>query len=325
VRSVVCTPANVDRLLDAQARYGQAIVGEDVSVPAGPLRGFERFEAAPALPVGRLSYSGLARYRACGYRFYLERVVGLHQLEAASEGGQAEQPGSDELAPMLRGTVVHELLERLDFSAPRAPGPDDVSERLQAHGSDASPAAVEDALRFVTGFLGTPMFERIASAAHVRKELGFAYALAPPAAGGRSLLVNGFLDVYAEEPDGVLIVDYKTDSLEGTDPEALCEAQYSLQRLIYALAALRSGAPRVEVAYCFLERPGEPVARSWGASDEAALEAELLDLAGGVIEGRFEPAPEPHLHLCAQCAGRASLCSWDEAATSRVPGATLEA
>ena len=78
----------------------------------------------------------------------------------------------------------------------------------------------------------------------MRKELAFAYELAPPAAGGRSLLVNGFVDVYAEEPDRVLIVDYKTDSLEGTDPESLCDAQYSIQRLIYALAALRAGARR---------------------------------------------------------------------------------
>jgi ATP-dependent exoDNAse (exonuclease V) beta subunit len=323
-RALVCTPANVDELLGPSARYGEPIVGEDVPVPAGPLRGFKRFEAAPALPVGRLSYSGLARYRACGYRFYLERVVGLHELDAASEGAQAEQPGSDELAPMLRGTVVHELLERLDFSAPQAPGHDEVAERLAAHGADASPAAIEDALRFVTGFLGTPTFARLAAAERVRKELGFAYDLVPPSAGGRSLLVNGFLDVYAQEAGGVLIVDYKTDSLEGTDPEALCERQYSIQRLIYALAALRSGAPRVEVAYCFLERPDSTVARTWAAAEAGALEAKLLELAGGVIEGRFEPAAEPHLHLCARCAGRPSLCSWDEAATARPLGATLE-
>jgi hypothetical protein len=169
------------------------------------------------------------------------------------------------------------------------------------------------------------MFDRIAAARRVRKELAFAYELVPPSAGGRSLLVNGFLDVYAEETDGVLIVDYKTDSLEGTDAEALCEAQYSVQRLIYALAALRSGAPRVEVAYCFLEQPDTVVSRGFAAGDAAALERELLELAEGVIEGRFEPAREPHLHLCAHCAGRPSLCSWDEAATARLPGATLEA
>ena len=322
----VCTPANVDDLLDAAARCGGALVGEDGTVPVAPLKEFERFEAAPALPVGRLSYSGLARYRACGYRFYLERVVGLRELQPLPvDESQPEPPGSDELSPLLRGTVVHELLERLDFADPVTPTPGDVAERLDSYGADTGSAAVEDTRRFVTAFLGSPLAQRLAAAGRVRKELAFAYELAPPEAGGRSLLVNGFVDVYAEEPDRVLIVDYKTDSLEGTDPESLCDAQYSIQRLIYALAALRSGAAVVEVAYCFLEQPEAPATREWTAADAAALEQELLGLAAGVIEGRFEPAAEPHLHLCAQCAGRPSLCSWDQAATTRVLDATLDA
>jgi hypothetical protein len=200
-----------------------------------------------------------------------------------------------------------------------------VADRLRSYGADTAPAAVEDTLRFVTAFLDAPLRERLAGARRVRKELAFAYVLAPPAAGGRSLLVNGFVDVYAEEPDRALIVDYKTDSLEGTDAQSLVDAQYSIQRLIYALAALRAGADAVEVAYCFLEQPAAPATREWSAADAPALERELLELAGGVIEGRFEPAPEPHLHLCAQCAGRPSLCSWDQAATSRVLDATLDA
>jgi hypothetical protein len=184
---------------------------------------------------------------------------------------------------------------------------------------------VEDVCRFVRAFLGSTLFERLVRAKSLRKELGFTYEIVPPGAGGRSLLVNGFVDVYAEEPDQVLIVDYKTDPLEGTDPVALVEAQYSIQRLIYALAALRAGAPAVEVAYSFLERPDAPAVRRWTADEGGALEEELLGLAAGVIEGRFEPTAEPHLHLCAQCAGRTSLCSWDEAATSRTLDATLEA
>ena len=324
-RCTICTPANVDELLDATARHGGPLAGEDASVPVAPLKEFERFEAAPALPVGRLSYSGLARYRACGYRFYLERVIGLRELQPLpGEESEPEPPGSDELSPLLRGTVVHELLERLDFANAVPPGPDDVAERLASYGADSGEAAVADTLRFVTAFLGTPLFDRLAAARRLRQELAFAYELAPPAAGGRSLLVNGFVDVYAEEADRVLIVDYKTDSLEGTGPEGLVDAQYSIQRLIYALAALRSGAPAVEVAYCFLERPDAPAAREYTSVDADALERELLELAAGVIEGRFEPAAEPHLHLCAQCAGRPSLCSWDQAATSRVLDATLE-
>jgi ATP-dependent helicase/nuclease subunit A len=321
----VCRPDDVGRLLTGSARYGDAAVGEDVPVPAAPLRAFERHEAVPALPVARLSYSGLARYRSCGYRFYLEKVVGLHALGGGEEGPPPDAPGSDELAPLVRGTVVHELLERLDFAAPRPPTAAEVEERLTAHGVEPRRAAVADALGFVTGFLGSATFARIAAAARVRKELAFAYELLPPAAGGRSILVNGFIDVCAQEPNGLLVVDYKTDSLAEAGAEVVCERDYSIQRLIYALAALRAGAPRVEVAYCFLERPDRPVSRSWEARDAATLEAELLAVAAGVIEGRFEPAPEPHLHLCAQCAGRPSLCSWDERATARVLDATLDA
>ena len=40
------------------------------------------------------------------------------------------------------------------------------------------------------------------------------------------------------------------------------DREYATQRIVYALAALRDGAPRAEVAYCFLERPGEPVTRA---------------------------------------------------------------
>jgi ATP-dependent exoDNAse (exonuclease V) beta subunit len=319
VRCTVCTPGNVDDVFSHAARFGEGTTASEAPVPAGPLREFERYEASPALPVGRLSYSGLARYRACGYRFYLEKVVGLRELDvgASEAASQPEPPGSDELSPLIRGTVVHELLERLDFTAPVAPGLEEVAERLGSHGAEAGEAAAADALRFVTGFIGTPVFQRLAAARRLRKELGFAYDLVPPSAGGRSLLVNGFIDAYAEEEEGVLVVDYKTDSLEGTDAEALCDAQYFVQRLIYALAALRAGAPRVEVAYCFLEQPESVVSRAWSAEDARALEAELLDLAAGVIEGRFEPAAEPGRHLCLQCAGRPALCSWDEAATLR--------
>ncbi|MGH2803976.1 MAG: hypothetical protein ACRDL4_13165, partial [Thermoleophilaceae bacterium] len=78
---------------------------------------------------------------------------------------------------------------------------------------------------------------------------------------------------------------------------------------------LRGGAERVEVVHCFLEQPERPAAAAFEAAETGRLEAELLELAGGVVEGRFEPAAEPHLELCATCPGRAALCSWPEERT----------
>jgi ATP-dependent helicase/nuclease subunit A len=123
--------------------------------------------------------------------------------------------------------------------------------------------------------------------------------------------VNGVVDVHATEGDGTLIVDYKSDPLEGRDPEAHCADAYATQRLVYGLAALRSGAPRVAVVHSFLERPQQPATAEYRAGDAGRLEAELLELARGVVAGRFEPTAEPHRELCGDCPGRAALCSWD--------------
>jgi len=86
---------------------------------------------------------------------------------------------------------------------------------------------------------------------------------------------------------------------------------------VYALAGLRAGEPRVEVVHCFLERPADPASVTYEAADAQRLEAELLELASGVVQSRFQPASEPHWDLCADCPGRAALCSWDEDRTLR--------
>ena len=95
--------------------------------------------------------------------------------------------------------------------------------------------------------------------------------------GSRSLLINGVVDVHADEGARTLIVDWKSDALGERDPETLTAGGYSTQRTIYALAALRAGAERVEkVVHCYLERPDEPAVAVYEATDTEALERELL-------------------------------------------------
>jgi hypothetical protein len=150
----------------------------------------------------------------------------------------------------------------------------------------------------------------------VRREAPFAFAADP---GGTGPLVTGFLDVLAEEPDGgVLIVDYKSDRLDGREPAQVVDDDYATQRTVYALAALRHGAPHVEVAYIFLERPGEPVTRTFGAADAPELGETLLGLARGILDERWPVTDAPHRDLCGDCPGRRALCSWPESATLAV-------
>jgi hypothetical protein len=212
---------------------------------------------------------------------------------------------------MLRGSIVHRLLEDLDFARPEAP----TAEAVAALGHDLAPDEVEDVRALVAAFAASPLCARLAAAPRVRREAPFSYALGP--AGGGSL-VTGFLDVVATEPDGgLLIVDYKSDRLEGREPEAVVAAEYATQRTVYALAALADGAPRVEIAHCFLERPQTPASRAFRAVEAPALGEALTGLAAGVLEGRYPVTAAPHRELCGDCPGRAALCSWTEAETLR--------
>jgi ATP-dependent exoDNAse (exonuclease V) beta subunit len=327
VRWTAATPRTLDELLPAADR---APARSDSAPPGAAGNGFEQAELAlgtppapRALPVSRLSYSSLEDYRRCGYRFYLEKALRLAPVErpgGAGEPGGGEPAAADAgLHPLLRGTLVHALLEGLDFRRPRVPSEDEVAKLIELHGEAVRPEDVADLRGMVERVADSGLRERIARARRVRTELPFAFTLAPPGAGGRSLLVNGVVDVLAGEDGGALVVDWKSDPLDGREPEEHIGDAYSTQRLIYALAGLRSGAERVEVAHCFLERPDEPALARFAPADADRLEGELLALARGVVEARFEPAAEPHFGLCADCPGRAALCSCAPDQTLRQP------
>jgi hypothetical protein len=131
-------------------------------------------------------------------------------------------------------------------------------------------------------------------------------------------MIRGVLDAIAYEPGGLaLVVDYKTDRLEGAEPADVVEKAYLAQRLIYALAALRSGARQVEVVHTFLERPDRPVVARFTHEDIPGLEAELGQMAAGMMEGDFTVTPLPHRGLCHGCPAEGGLCSYPLAETRR--------
>ncbi|MEA2410658.1 MAG: hypothetical protein QOC77_1219 [Thermoleophilaceae bacterium] len=342
VRCVLLTPESADTVLpvgDRTPATPPAAPSPPATPPAAPSPpAFPPLVEGAPLPVARLSYSALESYKRCGYRFYLERVVKMPRLAAslttppgapdAGRDGDDDQQLSlapapvapEALSPLVRGTIVHELLERIDFRRPRAPGRADIERQGELNRVALTEGDVRDISTLLDRFLESDVCARIRQARRVRQELPFAYAL-------DRVLINGVVDVHAEEAERLLVVDYKTDALDGRDPEAVCDEKYSGQRLVYALAGLRTNAEEVEVAYCFLERPDLVVARRFTQAHRDALEAELLDLAGGVIAGHFEPTGEPHRELCQFCPGQPALCKWtsDRTLAERPEGETFAA
>jgi ATP-dependent helicase/nuclease subunit A len=269
-----------------------------ISVTTQPGRGV----AAP-VAVSTLSYSALSRYAQCGYRFYLERVLRLPEQDPPPHAGG----GEGGLDALTRGSIAHDLLERLDLLDPQVPSPEEIAKAGERRETTLTDADLSDVAALIEGAVSSDMVRRVRDADERHVEESFALAV------GDLPLFTGFIDVRAVEADGAhLIVDYKSDRLDGADPEPLVEQDYGVQRRLYALAALRAGAERVEVAHLFLERPDEPATATFTLDDIQPIEDYLEERAQGIMSSRFEVAAHPHLTLCATCPGRNGMCSWPE-------------
>jgi ATP-dependent helicase/nuclease subunit A len=257
-----------------------------------------------------LSYSSLSELERCGYRYYLERVLGL----AEDRGAARSAPGERGLEARDRGTLVHRLMESVDFARPRSLSPEDVAGVAGELGMRTGAAErAQIAALIATASRAAPA-RRVAAASAVRREHPFAFSL-----GTHEPLITGVIDLLAGEADGSwLVVDYKSDRL-GPDLqlEDLVEREYAIQRMLYALAVLRDGAAAVEVAHWFLERPEEWVGARYTAAERPALERQLADRVARARERGFAVSPRPHRGLCLTCPGRVGLCSWGESETLR--------
>jgi ATP-dependent helicase/nuclease subunit A len=270
-----------------------------------PLR---RPEVPPAL-VGGLSYSALSDFENCGYRFYVQRVLGIAEPEAAAgTSGDPDSPSGDVRRRFGPGVAVHALLEWSARNRWREPGGDRIAAALREQGLESDAEQTEAAERLVRAFLGSPLREEIGDA-KVSAEVPFVLSVA----GTR---IRGSIDLLVERPDGsVLVVDYKTNKLERRTPREVAE-RYRVQRDLYALAAAARGGP-VETAYVFLEQPDAPVLASFERPELDDARAAVETLLARLAEGRFEVTQRPHRDLCLDCPARDRLCSHDAAAQLR--------
>jgi hypothetical protein len=276
------------------AEHGQlALFAELPDAPAP--RGY-RLPELPPLPVAplhrvrRLSYSALALFERCSYRYYVERVAGLREERAAGVGGDGGLRATEV------GDAVHRLLELVDLGNPAAPDVDVVREWYPA-ATDEEDARIA---AFVDSYCSSELARRVAVLAGARPERPFAFE-------HDGVLLHGRLDVLWRDGPRALVVDYKTNSLAEGEPEEIVESDYHLQRLVYALACFRAGADEVEVVYHFLERPDAVVARTFGRLELPALEADLSAAIRRIDAGEFTPTPSDF--TCAGCPALDVVCA----------------
>lgn len=186
-------------------------------------------------------------------RFFSEEDVHENAME---EGGENTLSGA------ALGTVLHTVMEHLPLK--------DLYRLSEAGGgtgtalSGAIADYLDDLVRMeillpaerrqvdpslLSSFVEGPLAARIVAAGGLTREVPFSYTFV---IDGRDTLVQGVMDGYFEEEDGLVLLDYKSN-VDTRDIRDLYRKQIALYR--EALAAL-AGRP-VKEAYLYLLRTGE--------------------------------------------------------------------
>jgi ATP-dependent exoDNAse (exonuclease V) beta subunit len=218
------------------------------------------------------------------------RALSYTAISARGEDPTEQTPDSDRALRELdgeeraeadrgaaRGIGVHALLEWSQANEWRAPTAELVQRIARSGEIGDAELSVEELLAPLQAWLDSSFFaERVQSAEKSRAEVPLLIEVA-------DTVLRGSIDLLVEQGgQPPLIVDYKTDRVDGGEIGALA-ARYEVQQSIYALAVSEAlGAPEVELAYIFLEHPGEPFITRWGPSEIEAgrekLEAKIASV-----------------------------------------------
>jgi ATP-dependent exoDNAse (exonuclease V) beta subunit len=300
------TPPAHQPVVDEIEQPGQLMLFDEL--PTGGLRAGVRLPELPGISapqlhdVRSLSYSALALYERCSYRYFAERVLGLPPRAHAGTGDEREQA----LAATEVGDAVHRLLELIPLDAPVSPPRSQLETTVRSWYPPATDSELDRIAGLVDAYCASALARRVAALPGARPERPFAFEQ-------DGVLLHGRLDVLWRDGEKALVVDYKSNALEGADPATIAGDEYRVQRLVYALACLRDGASDVEVVYQFLERPEDVVSETFTVDDTGALEAELSAAIARIRHGTFEPTPGEF--VCADCPALDLLC-----AGPRLPG-----
>jgi ATP-dependent helicase/nuclease subunit A len=280
-------------LPEEEAEPGQLVLfepngsGGSATVSAPQLPPLVQVPRPPLHRARSLSYSALALFESCSYRYYAERVVGMREAQASGT-----VPGHEGLAATEIGDSVHFLLERLDLRDPLPPGQEELAEAVRARYPAVTDEELERIAGLVRAYCDSELAARVATLEGAAPERPFAFE-------HDGVVLHGRLDVLHLDGSRAIVVDYKTNVLEEASPEEVIERDYHLQRLVYAIACFRAGAEEVEVVYQFLERPDPAVTTSFVRSELPGLEAELSAAIARIQEGVFEPTPSEF--ICSGC------------------------
>lgn len=169
------------------------------------------------------------------------------------------QPEKEELRGAARGTAYHRVLEKLDYS--RAGSLEEVEKQI-AQMKDGGKIDESTALSVrknqIAWFTTSPLGRRMGRAQEqgkLWKEQQFVLSIPasernPQWNPEQQILLQGIIDAYFEEEDGLILVDYKTDYVEQGREQELIE-KYRIQLIYYARALEQLRGKTVKEVYLY--------------------------------------------------------------------------
>lgn len=203
------------------------------------------------------------------------------QAEAAEEAAELEaaKPGTGALklpafltetrglTPAEKGTALHLAMQYARPEACRSPleAAAEVQRLRERRFLRPDQAEAVDPWK-LSGWYDSPLGRRMLAAEKVHRE--FKFSLLAPAslldpAGTGEMLLQGVVDCWLEEPNGIVIIDYKTDRVTRSTEEARA-AEYAPQLRAYAWALEQITGNRVKEAYVYFFATGRALAADLG-------------------------------------------------------------
>ena len=297
LRVSVSAPGSGRRGRAAGARAGRAPPRRRRSDAEPPLG---RPEVPPAL-IGGLSYSALSAFENCGYRFYVERVLGIGEPEVVEPVDGDESRPAPEVRRRFGPGARRPLPARVERAQPLAR-----AERRAGRGRPAGAGARGDdgraeVIALTKAFLDSPLREEIGDAQgqprgplraldrrHADPRLDRPARGAPRRLGaGRRLQDRPSRQAATRRRSSAATRSSATSTRWPPPPAA------------------RRSRPRT----CSSSGRTSRCATSFDEAELEAARARWRPCSERLAAGRFEVTDRPHRALCADCPARERLCS----------------
>lgn len=137
------------------------------------------------------------------------------------------------LAPTERGTLIHHMFRHLDYKAVTSIHAlkDQINE-LSNKGIIQTQGLVENDFVKMMRFFESELGMRAIQSLSLKRETPFVFA---KKIDGRQVLIQGIIDLYFEEAEGIVLVDFKTDRIDKNQLDQR-SSQYKQQLSLYAEA-----------------------------------------------------------------------------------------